>query len=54
MYLIDWGDAVVSHPFCSMGVTLDRLAESPPFWIRRLIGKRCELIEEAVPLQVLK
>jgi len=25
--LIDWGDAVVSHPFCSMGVTLDRLAD---------------------------
>jgi hypothetical protein len=24
--LIDWGDAVVSHPFCSMGVTLDRLS----------------------------
>ena len=27
LYLIDWGDAVVSHPFCSMGVTLDRLAD---------------------------
>jgi aminoglycoside phosphotransferase (APT) family kinase protein len=24
---LDWGDAVVSHPFCSMGVTLDRLAD---------------------------
>jgi aminoglycoside phosphotransferase (APT) family kinase protein len=24
--LIDWGGAVVSHPFCSMGVTLDRLS----------------------------
>jgi hypothetical protein len=22
LYLIDWGDAVVSHPFCSMRVTL--------------------------------
>jgi hypothetical protein len=27
LYLIDWGDAVLSHPFCSMGVTLDRLAD---------------------------
>jgi hypothetical protein len=45
--LIDWGDAVVGHPFCSMGVTLDRLADqlvvplSHP-WIMRVIDAYLE------------
>ena len=48
LYLIDWGDAVVSHPFCSMGVTLDRLADqlAVPLnhpWIMRAADAYLEL-----------